>query len=365
MKSQVPFSERESAWREPLELLKGKWPAFVFGAGVGAQLPVFRFSSVIRQEFEPSLIYLMENGYHTVQSAELEAILRGDKPPDPKAVMLCFDHAWASLWTIAAPLLERYNFTAVTYAIPGRIHDSKALRPVWGQPEHDPDVDRTENLFCSWKELKALSDGGRVEVQSNGWSHGKIFSHDKFECLVMPETRMHPLRWPMVSDPGEELKLLSRSRIFHPLLPLRSRLSDALRHDVDPLVVDAIRNDPDAAPYLFQKYFLQVETEEDRVSAIRFELTRSKELLEHHLGKEIHQLCFPWGVGGRLAAGMLSDLGYRTAFADRQASFLAVKAGQNPLKLGRLPCEYIRALPGKPRKLYFRIHQANAQSRFS
>ncbi|MGA0332525.1 MAG: polysaccharide deacetylase family protein [Kiritimatiellia bacterium] len=365
MKNPIPFIERDSFWREKAELAAGKWPSFVFGFGKGKGLPLFRFSRVTRQELEPCLIYLMENGYRTVQAAEMEEILQGKRTPGPREVGLCFDHAWASLWTVAAPLLERYDFRAVVYAIPGRIPDLETVRPVWGQQGHDPAVDFTDTPFCSWLELKILQERGRVDVQSNSWSHGKIFSHDKFLKLVLPETNFPYLSWPLINDPGEKLRFLSRSHVFHPILPMRSRLSDGLRHVVDNLVVKAIHDDPDAAPFLFKKYFLQIETEAEREAAIRHELLRSREELEKRLGKPVQQICFPWGVCGKVAAGLLEECGYRSAVAERTAGKLYLQPGQDPFRIGRLPYPYIRALPGRPRKLYLRIHQAEARQVFS
>lgn len=355
LKAPIPFCECDSVWRERVELCSGKMPAFLFGAGVGNAVPVFRFSRMTRQLLEPYLVYLMENGYQTLTAAELEDVLCGRRKADRHSVMLTFDHAWASLWTVVAPLLRRYGLRAVTYAIPGRIPDLPALRPVWGEKGHDPDVDRTKTPFCSWCELKALVEEGVVDVQSNSWSHGKIFAHEKFLKLIEPETRLPLLSWPMINDYGESLHLLSPSNVFHPLLPARSRLSDALKHEVDPSVVARMHDDPDAAPYLFRQHFLQIETPEEREEEIRYELTRSREELSLRLGTPVHQLSFPWGVCGKVAAARVEEAGYTSAFAERVAGRFAVREGQHPFRLGRIPYYYIRSLPGRSRKLYWRI----------
>ncbi len=365
MNNPIPFKERDSFWHEKIQFLQGKWPSFVFGFSRGAALPIFKFSRTTRQELEPYLIYLMENGYRTLRSAEMEELLEGKRKPDPKEVVLCFDHAWASLWTVVAPLLERYGFCGITYAIPGRIPELPALRPVWGQPGHDPDVDHTQNPFCSWGELLALQKSGRIDVQSNSWSHGLIFSHEKFLRLIQPETFLPPLNWPLLNESGEPLKTLSSRHVFHPLLPVRSRLSDGLRHDVDPIVVKAIHDDPDAAPFLYRKYFLQVETEAEQRQAIAYELFQSRKDLEKRLEGKVTQICFPWGVCGKIAASMLEESGYRSAIAEKSASKFAMAPGQNPYKIGRLPYPFIRALPGRSRKLYLRIHQEHSRRAFS
>ena len=46
----VPFSERGGKARGCLDLVSGRYPAFVFGGGLGAFLPVFHFHEVTREE---------------------------------------------------------------------------------------------------------------------------------------------------------------------------------------------------------------------------------------------------------------------------------------------------------------------------
>jgi hypothetical protein len=337
------------------DLLRGKFPPFVFGLPVRSTLPVFRFSRVNRLLLEPYLVYLMENGYSTIGIGEMTAIVNGERERNPKEVLLTFDHGWASLWTVAAPLLRRYGFQAVAYAIPGRVPDVHACRPIMGEPGHDPDIDRSEHPFASWSELKAISREGQIDIQSNSQTHAKIFSHDKFLKLVEPETRLPTLSWPLISDPGEPARFLSPTNVFHPLLPIRSRLSDGMRHDVDLSVVSRIHDDPDAAPYLFKQHFLQIETEAEREEAIRMELCHSREVLQDRLGRSVSHFSFPWGVSGQIAQRLLEACGYETAFCETRSRLHSVRNGQNPFCLGRLPFSYIRALPGRRRKRYWRI----------
>lgn len=351
----VPFREKESVWVDRADLLTGKLPPFLFGFPVRTNLPVFRFSRVNRLILEPYLVYLMENGYSTIGTAELTAIVAGERERKAKEVVLTFDHGWSSLWTVAAPLLNRYGLKAVAYVIPGRIEEAETCRPIMGEPGHDPDIDRSNRPFISWKELEQIAHQGPIEIQSNSYSHAKIFSHDKFLKLIEPETRIPYLSWPMVSDPGDPLQFLSSTRVFHPLLPTRSRLSDGMRHDVDPSVVKRIHDDPDAAPYLFKQHFLQIETEAEREQAIRDEIELSREVLEERLKVSVNHFAFPWGISGKIAQKVLQDSAYLTAFSERRSSLQAVRKGQHPFRLGRLPHQYIRALPGRRRKRYWRI----------
>ncbi len=355
LRNPVPLIERENLFQKPLELMTGRYPSFLFGARVGNILPVFTFRDVTFPYLEPFLVYLLENNYQTLSAAETSEIVLGKKPLKMPSVVLHFDNAWASLWTVVGPLLRRYDMRAVTFAIPGRIQDAAEPRPVWGQPGHDPDVDRSKRPFCTWPELRSLAAEGRIDIQSNTWSHAKIFCHDKFERLILPETVLPTLSWPVISDAPEPLKTLSSSNVFHPLLPTRSRLSDALKHDVDASMVRRIHDDPNAAPYLFRQHFLQIETCEEREAAIRFELYQSKDELEARLKRPVNHLALPWGVCGRVTESLLADSDYQTVFADRVGGYRAAVPGQNPRRIMRLDHRYIPCLPGRLRKLYWRV----------
>lgn len=354
----IPLREREHRFRRPLELIAGRYPPFLFGARVGRILPVFHFQSVSFSYLETYLVYLMENGYRTLNADELAEVIQGKRTLTEPSVVLHFDQAWASLWTVVAPLLRRYRMQAVAYVIPGRVQEAAETRPVWGKPGHDPDIDRSLNPFCTWAELRALAREGLVDLQSNTWSHGKIFCDDRFERLILPETVLPLLDWPILHDPGEPFQRLSSSNVFHPLLPTRSRLSDAFKHDVDPSMVRRLHDDPNAAPYLFRQHFLQIETEADREHAIRFELLRSREVLTERLGKPVRHVALPWGVCGSVAARLLPESGYETAVAERVGGFCAVRPGQNPFRIMRLPHVFLRCLPGRARKLYWRVRSA-------
>lgn len=351
----IPFSERYTPLRGPLDLATGRYPSYLFGGPLRGHLPVFHFHEVTLPYLEPYLVYLYENGYQTWTSKEMGEVVRGTRPVKDKAVVLCFDDAWASVWTVVNLLLRRYNMRAITYAIPGRVRDAQMTRPIWGQPGHDAKIDSSDIPFCTWPELRALESEGRVDVQCHTWSHAQIFCSEEFKELVQEDTELPTLSWPLLSDYGEELRFLNKEHLYHPMLPTRSRMSNACKHDVDLSVINRIKDDPSAAPFIFKQHFTQIETKTERDEAIRYELTRSKEELESRLKSTIRQICFPWAVCGSVAERMTVEAGYETAVADRVGGFRACVSAQNPFRIMRLKHQYIRCLPGRSRELYWRI----------
>ncbi len=159
--TRAPFAERGGPVRGALDLATGRYPAFLFGSGVGRALPVFHLHEATPAVLESRLAYLAENGYRTVTADAIARLVRDGVRPGPRTVALCFDDAWASLWTTAAPLLRRYGFQAITFAIPARMRDAPTLRPTLDDGAVTEDEDRGAKPFVSWQELRALHDERR------------------------------------------------------------------------------------------------------------------------------------------------------------------------------------------------------------
>jgi peptidoglycan/xylan/chitin deacetylase (PgdA/CDA1 family) len=161
--------------RGVIDLATGCYPSFVFGGSLGKILPVFHFHEVTQDTLEPQLAYLAENGYRTVTSEAISRFIRRGVSPGSSAVALCFDDAYASLWTVAGPLLRKYGFSAIAYAIPARIMDGQTLRPTI---EEEISVarayDASENPGVTWAEREGGYGAGDVEVAWGGGSQGGV-----------------------------------------------------------------------------------------------------------------------------------------------------------------------------------------------
>lgn len=95
------------------------------------------------------------------------------------------------------------------------------------------------------------------------------------------------------------------------------------------------------------------ESETEQQAAIEDELARGRDLLNAKLGTtSVRHICLPWGVSGRRTAAALERVGYQTAFANRLRGLHAVRAGDDPYWLKRLPNKYIFTLPGRGRRTW-------------
>lgn len=96
-------------------------------------------------EMEKQLSYLKENGYETIFFSDLPNLADYEKP-----VLLTFDDGYGDNYTELLPLLEKYDAKATVFVITGSINT-----------EH----------YLTTEQVKALSDSGRVDIQSHTVDH--------------------------------------------------------------------------------------------------------------------------------------------------------------------------------------------------
>jgi hypothetical protein len=350
MSSRVPFAERGGAVRGVLDLATGCYPAFLFGGPVGAQLPVFHFHDEARESLEPRLRHLAENGYRTVTCDEISRLVIDGISPGARAVALTFDDAWASVWTVAFPLLQQYGLRATVFAIPARVEDPAG----W---------------FVNWEQLRAMQASGVVDVQSHTQWHVMMFAEAAIAGFVTPEFAREPLlNRPMTSEDRGAPRFLEPDALGTPLYLRRSRMSDALRFIPNGRAEDCCREAVahGGGASFFQRPDWQTaleaaagaasgrqETDDERASAIQDELTQGRETLSSRLGTSVRHVALPWGIAGALTRDMLSHTGHTTAFAERPLRRRGVRAGDDRYGLMRLNGKFLTCLPGRRRQWFF------------
>jgi len=363
-----PLDEQGGRIRGLLDLAVGHYPKFLFGLAVGKLLPVFHFHQVTVDTLEPAFRYLRENGYRAVVCDDVAGLVRQGRHPGSRTVMLAFDDAWASLWLVVAPLLERYDLRAVTYVIPGRVRDAAATRPTIADgPVDAAAADLADDPFVTWPELRALSASGRVDVQSHTWSHSMVFTGRKTIGVVDEAFRIEPQIIHPRLNSGRDLEFLSPSRVGYPLFARRSRMSDGVRFWPDQEAcakVEARVHASGGSAFLDRPQWRRElapslasipgrwETPAERTREIEQELAFARDEIERRIGTPVRHVCLPWGITGSATRAALERLGMVTAFANRLAGRLAVAAGDDPFYLKRLDNRHIFALPGTDRRTF-------------
>ncbi len=351
MSARIPFAERGGRLRGLLDLATGCYPAFLFGGALGDQVPAFHFHDVTRESLEPQLRYLAENGYRTIDCDQIARLVVDGVQPEPQSVALTFDDAWASVWSVALPLLRQYAMRAIVFAIPGRIDDDR----------HSP--------FVTWTQLRELHTSGVFDVQSHTRSHAMIFSDAELLDFVSPEFAREPYLNHPVTTMNGHVAAVEESDLGTPLYLRRSRMSDARRYFADEAAADRCRRH--VAEHGGADFFERTEwrreltavaaqprgrfeDDESRTAAIRRELADGRDLLNAQLQtRSVKHVALPWGVSGSLTREALHATGHDTAFAERPLRRRSLRAGDDRFQLMRLNNKFLTCLPGRGRRWFF------------
>jgi len=318
---------------------------------------------VTREDLESKLRHLADNGYRTVTSDDIAGFVDGTARLSRRSVALCFDDAWASLWDVAAPLLKQYGMTAIAYAIPARIEDADATRPIAGAGS------RSGSPFVTWPELRELEASGIVDVQCHTETHSRIFTSGDVCGFVTPSYASTPfLNQPQLVPPPA-LRFVTPADLGAPLYPVRSRMSDGTRAcvaiDVHRRCTELVARSGGAVFFSRADWrptlerlaandgSVPLESDAEQNRAIEEELDRGRATLNDRLKTtRVNHICLPWGVSGRRTTAALKRLGYRSAFANRLRGMHAVRRGDDIYWLKRLPNKYIFRLPGRGRRWF-------------
>jgi peptidoglycan/xylan/chitin deacetylase (PgdA/CDA1 family) len=124
-------------------------------------------------DFEAMLIYLRDNGYHTITTKDLWWSLDQTAPLPAKPVMLTFDDGYTDAYGVVMPLLKAYGMTG-TFFVTVNL------------------VDRPG--YISRAELKALADGG-MDVQSHAMDHVSMMKPLNDQIYQMCRAREFLSQW--------------------------------------------------------------------------------------------------------------------------------------------------------------------------
>jgi peptidoglycan/xylan/chitin deacetylase (PgdA/CDA1 family) len=363
------------AWEVPRDLLLGRYPAFVTGGPLPrGHVPVFVFHSVEPTTFDRKLRHLAANGYVTLSADEYLQVLQGARTAAERTVVLTFDDARGSLWSVGWPLMRRYGMKGIVFVVPGRVSSHGGpTRPTWDDvqagrlaPEAIAGREEGEGAFLSWEEIEVLSRSGLFDFQSHTLLHSRIHTAPTLAGFVTPARRRGhaALDTPLIHDGTTDLMGLDVP-LGTPLLESAPRTSESLRFREDPetrrACVEAVASAGEAffADSGWERRLRRlmaglpirgtVESPAERAGAIRRELEESRRLLEERTGKPVVHLCYPWHAAGPTARRLASEVGYRTAFCGKVAGIPITLPGGDPQAVARIGEDYVDLLPGRGR----------------
>lgn len=109
--------------------------------------------SVSSRDFAEQMEYLANDGYQVVALKDVPAILRGEQPMPPKAVVITIDDGYRSTYETAYPILARHGFPATVF-----LYSDFAGLPA----------------AMTWSQMKEMMASGLIDVQPHSKTHANL-----------------------------------------------------------------------------------------------------------------------------------------------------------------------------------------------
>jgi Predicted xylanase/chitin deacetylase len=380
-----------------LDLARGRYPSFVYGSEeLAGQVPVFCFHSTEPESFEATLRFLARNNYYTLTPGELTDWIRGrTELPHERSILLTFDDGHGSVWSVAYPLLQRFNMKATVFLVPALIDDRQDYLPTLedtkqGTANLETVLSREDGPYpyLTWDEISEMASSGALNFETHSYEHSLIFTSPEIVDFVRPELREQydPLEFRIATSRGE-LPTVGDLPLGAPLYTTAPRLSGKARYFDDrglrQACVDFVAER--GGDHFFDRenwrsqLMSVVESYRERHSldqgyesadetreSIRGDLARSVEEIEEYPElAPVNFLAFPWNTGSALAVSEAEDLGLRGCFWENPGGRYINKRGQNPFYLRRMGSDFLPLLPGSGRDTLLSLLATKIQRRLN
>lgn len=113
---------------------------------------------ITEKELEKDLIYLRDNGYETVNTADLIAFVEGKRSLPEKCVMITVDDGYETGYTILYPLLCKYNMKAVLSVV------GSLTQLYTDNGDHND-----KYSYLDKEEVRLLANTPQVEIQNHSY----------------------------------------------------------------------------------------------------------------------------------------------------------------------------------------------------
>ncbi|MCB9503354.1 MAG: polysaccharide deacetylase family protein [Deferribacteres bacterium] len=370
-------------WPDIQGILLKKYPDFVFNSSPSSlenQVPVFVFHSVDPITFEEQLLYLKKNGYRTLNADDLLQILKGKKTLQERSVVLTFDDGVASLYSVAWPLLKKYEYQAISFLIPGCITDEAPPSASFddylsGQVPFEKLLEREQGDFplCSWQEINEIHQSGEIDFQAHTMYHHLVNIQPQVVDYINPNFDFYfyaNVHVPVFYEDGKP-NYARDVAVGTPVYRAEPRMSAVPQYfdneDVRKACVEFVNKKGRASFFMkvdwrkqlskfytkqVEKYGLGTfEGQEEMRQDILWDFETCKSEIEKNVhGKKVEHFCFPWFIGSETAIELARQAGFRSLYwgvlPDRKCN----SPHDNPLRIVRIEDRFLHLLPGDGRR---------------
>jgi peptidoglycan/xylan/chitin deacetylase (PgdA/CDA1 family) len=297
------------------DMIAGEYPDYVMKNRAGDEIPVFVYHHVDKINFRDHLQFLYNNGYQTLNIAQLDQLLSAKQKPTGKEVLLTFDDGLEDLYTVAYPLLRSFRFQGIAF-----------IAPYW----------IGEQGLVTWQQVEEMHQSGMIDFQAHSYMHARIYASPKIVDFFHPKLCYHH-RWqfPLIND-GSGHVSKQVPGLGMPIYQFSSSLSESKRYlgnpDLETFCVDYVKEHGEADFFnhpLWRKHLEKVirsfsqngsnknlyETEEEQRERVKQEIEKSKKVIEKKLsGKKVTAFSYPYFERGNMTDQLLREYGYRFVF---------------------------------------------------
>lgn len=332
------------------------YPDYVTKNKLDKEIPVFVYHHITKEEFEDCLKHLFRNGYTTLTGDQHEQALRDRSTAPERSVVITFDDGLSDVYEIAYPLLQKYNFQAIVFLIPGWIGTSGIV---------------------TWEQIREMHESHVIDFQSHSMHHQGVFCSKEVIDYYNPKLE-NLKRWnfPLMNTENGELQT-ERPPFGAPVYKYCSRFSDNKRYFPDTKLQDYCVEH--VAKNGNEKFFERkhwktelneivgsfrsvgsvedkFETKNKQITAILKELRYSKLAIEDNLAdKKVYHFAWPWNQTGSITTKVLVKSGYKTAFMGLTADALEGKTIEDLFLIKRVTGDFIKCLPGDGRQSFWSV----------
>ena len=257
--------------------------------GYGMRIEKNRRNEVSSEYLETLITYFLENDYDVVSLNEVHEILT-NKKRRKRFVSFTFDDGHVDAYTIAYPIFKKFDLPFTIY-IATNFPDKKAV--LWGYLLEDLVLKNETIRFAHY---------GR---------HYSFVASSK----TQKEAAFHSIRSLIIKHSENNLALLLKD-IFEPYGTNIYEYSDKLVLDWNQLAI--MSEDPSVTigAHTVNHYALsRLDIEQ-----VEYEIYRSREIIESHIGKKVEHFSYPFGSrgeAGKREFEMVKNAGFKTATTTR------------------------------------------------
>lgn len=286
--------------------------------------------------FYDKIELLVKRGTHFWHWEQLYSYMKNGNGQTCPTIMLTFDDSYLDNWVYAFPILKKFGAKATIFVNPEFIDPSTEPRPnlddVWAGNLREQDL--TAKGFLNLTEMKKMEETGLVDIQSHALTHTWYFSEPKLIDFHKPGDKNYPwLAWnrrpeskPFYMENNQQAlvpwgtpiyefeKALICKRYFPPE-EVTNRITESVQHKGGENFFQQNGWEEELREYhdkLMNKYRHKesFESNDDYKKRVFFELSRSKQILEKELNKEIHFICWPGGAYNQDVIALAKKVGY-------------------------------------------------------